>query len=230
MGTSTIIAGLNGELARPVKSARNETLTRKNELTAKLLAVLEAHQSVEHNINANESLSQAGKLEALAKLGNETTAPALKWTKNVIKEMQEKHQRYESQFNKIDSGIKDASERLPIYTYLWNKFDPMDQSARVTQFLQAAEQDQVVVMAAMLEHPLGPMINQEVRERGLTARARRLFPRDYENFEQNQILLEFLVTFRDWIARWLNQEVGVDIAVLRTNLGEDALSGLPVAA
>ena len=130
-------------------------------------------------------------------------------------------------------GIDDAVERLLTYTYMWGKFDPMDQSARVTQFLQSAERNEVLIMAAMLENPLGAMVNEEVKERALTERAKRLTPNDYQNFEQNQILLEFLVVFKDWIARWLNQEVGVDLSVIRTNFGDeiaDALTGMPQLA
>ena len=77
------------------------------------------------------------------------------------------------------------------------------------------------------------MINEDVKQRALAERAKRLFPNDYTNFEQTRLLLEFLITFRDWIARWLNQEVGVNLSVIRVNLGDeiaDALSGLPQAA
>ena len=146
--------------------------------------------------------------------------------KNVIKEKQEKHQRYESQFNQIDSGIKDLAERMPKFVYLWGKLDMLDPNERIKQFLQSAEQDQIVILSAMLENPFGPMVNEEVKTRALTERAKRLFPLDFENFEQNELLLEFLVTFRDWIARWLREEVGVDIATLRTALGDEVADTL----
>lgn len=221
MGTSQIIAGLKGELLHTLKGISNDALKTKNEYIVKLLMTLDGHQSVENGINANESLSQAGKLQDLKKLGTETTAPALKWAKIVIKEMQEKNQRYESQFNQIDSGIKDLAERMPKFVYLWGKLDMLDPNERIKQFLQSAEQDQVVVLAAMLENPFGPMVTDDLKQRALTERAKRLTPRDFENFEQNELLLEFLVAFRDWIGRWLNQEVGVEIPVLRANLGDE---------
>ena len=221
MGNSQIIAGLKGELLHTVKGLSNDALKAKNEFIVKLLMTLDAHASVEDNINRNESLSQAGKLDALKRLGTNETAPALRWVKNVIKEKREKHQQYESQFNQITSGIDDAVKRMPIFIYLWNRFDVLDPNARIKQFLTAAEQDQVVILSAMLENPFGPMVDKEVKERALTERAKRLFPRDYEDSEQNQILLEFLVAFRDWIARWLNQEVRVEIQGLRANLGDE---------
>ena len=230
MGNSQIIAALNGELVHTLKGLSNEALKTKNEYIVKLLTTLDAHQSVENNINANESLSQAGKLDALKKLGTNETAPALKWTKIVVKEMQEKDQRYRTQFYTITSGIDNAVERMLFFTYLWGKLDMLDPNERIKQFLQASEQDDIKVMAAMLENPFGAMIDEEVKERALTERAKRLTPNDYQNFEQNQILLEFLVAFRDWIARWLNQEVGVDLSVIRTNFGDeiaDALTGIP---
>lgn len=221
MGNSTIIAALQMELGHTVSGMTTDTLNEKRGDGLKLLTTLEAHQSVEHNINANESLSQAGKLDALKKLGTNETAPALKWTKNVIKEMQDKNQRYEQQFFTVDSGLKDMAERMPIFTYLWDRIDRLDPNERIKQFLQSAEQDQVVVLSAMLAHPLGPMINDEVRERALIERAKRLTPNDFTNYEQTQLMLEFLVMARDWIALWLNQEVGVEISVLRTNLGDE---------
>ena len=233
MGNSQIIAALNGELVHTLKGLSNEALKTKNEYIVKLLTTLDGHQSVENGINANESLSQAGKLDALKKLGTNETAPALKWMKNVIKEKQEKDQHYRTQFYTITSGMENAVERMLFFTYLWGKLDVLDQSARVTQFLQASEQDDIMVMAAMLENPFGVMVPDDVKERALTERAKRLTPNDYQNFEQNQILLEFLVAFKDWIARWLNQEVGVDLSVIRTNFGDeiaDALTGLPQLA
>ena len=229
MGNSQIKAGLNGELVHTLKGLSNDALKTKNEYIVKLLTTLDAHQSVEDGINSNESLSQQGKLEALKKLGTNETAPSLKWTTNILKEMRGKELRYRTQFFTITWGIENAVERMLTYTYLWGKFDPMDQSARVTQFLQSAERDDIRVMAAMLENPFGPMVDKEVKERALTERAKRLTPNDYQNFEQNQILLEFLVVFRDWIARWLNQEVGVDTAVIRATFGDeiaDALAGV----
>ena len=229
MGTSQIKAGLQMESEHVVNGSTDATIIEKRTLGHKLLLILDAHQSVEDSINANESLSQQGKLEALKKLGTETTAPALKWLKIIIQEKQEKDQRYRTQFYTITSGIDDAVERMLTYTYMWGKFDPMDQSARVTQFLQSAERNEVRVMAAMLEHPFGSMIDEEVKERALTERAKRLTPNDYQNFEQNQILLEVLTMARDWIARTLALEVGVDTAVIRATFGDeiaDALAGV----
>ena len=229
MGNSQIIAGLQMASEHVVNGSTDDTIIEKRTFGRKLLMALDDHTAAENGINSNESLSQQGKLEALKKLGTETTAPALKWMKNVIKEKQEKHQRYESQFNQIDSGIKDLAERMPKFVYLWGKLDMLDPNERIKQFLQSAEQDQIVILSAMLENPFGPMVDKEVKERGLVERAKRLFPRDYENYEQNQILLEFLTMARDWIARTLALEVGVDISVIRTNFGDeiaDALAGI----
>jgi hypothetical protein len=209
------------ELAHVVKGTSTPTLNEKNGYIRNALAVLEAHQTSEHKILSDESLTQQGKAEALKKVGTEKTAPALKFIPTEITKLQARDQHWRTQFFTVDSALKDPAERLPIFVYLWDKFDTLDQSTRVTQFLQAAEQDQVVVMAALLENPLGALIPEEVKIAGLTERAKRLTPRDYENFEQNQILLEFLVMARDWIARWLALEVRVEISVLRTNLGDE---------
>jgi hypothetical protein len=209
------------ELAHVVKGTHTATFNEKNEFTRKLLATLEAHQSAEQTILTNESLTQQGKAEALQKVGTTETAPALKWIRKVIKEKQEADQRDRTRFFTVDSGLKDPAERLPTFVYLWDKFDTFDQSTRVTQFLQAAEQDQVVVMAALLDNPLGPMIPQEVKIAGLTERAKRLSPQAVESFEQNQLLLEYLTMVRDWVGRWLALEVRVEIPVIRTHLGDE---------
>jgi len=230
MGTSTIIAAFEMELAHTVSGMTTDTLNEKSGHIRKLLTILEAHQSVAKNIDANLSLSQQGRMDALRKLATSETAPALKWLRPEIAKLQEKDQHYHDQFFTVDSGIKDLAERMPIFVYLWDKFDVLDQSARVTQFLESAERDEVRVMAAMLENPLGAMVDENVKIAALTERAKRLTPQDVENFEQTQLLLEFLTMARDWIARWLNQEVGVGIAVLRTNLGDEVADALELVA
>ncbi len=233
MGTPVqIIAALNGELAHVVKGTDNVTLKTKNQYIINILAALAVHQSAEHTILANESLSQEGKMKELKKLGTAQTAPALKWLSDDIKKLEAKDQRYRTQFFTMTSGIENAVERMLTYTYFWTKLDPLDQSARVTRFVQAAERDEIQVMAAMLENPFsGPMVNEEVKARALTERAKRLTPNDYHNFEQTQILLEVLTMIRDWLGRWLALEVGVEISVIRTNFGDelaDALAGSPL--
>ena len=155
MGNSQIIAALNGELVHTLKGLSNEALKTKNEYIVKLLMTLDGHQSVENGIMANLSLSQQGQMDALRKLGTTDTAPSLKETlRTEVAKLQARDQRLRDQFFTVDSGIKDLAERLPIFVYLWNRFDVLDPNARIKQFLQASEQDQVKVMAAMLENPL----------------------------------------------------------------------------
>ena len=226
MGNSNINAALQMELGHAPSGMNTDSFNEKRGHIRKLLTTLEAHQSVENGINSNESLSQAGKLAALKKLGNETTAPALKWMKNVIEEMQQKDRRYRTQFYTITSGIDDTVERLLTFTYMWHRLDTLDPNERIKQFLMAAEANQVVVLSAMLVHPFSQMVSEEVKERALTERAKRLTPNDYNNHQQNQLLLEFMVTYRDWLGRWLREEVAVDIAVLRTALGDEVADTL----
>ena len=238
MGTAgTKIQAFASEVIRTQKGIANETWNRKNELLQKLLAVLESHESVENNIFSNESLTSQGKQAALAKLGTNETAPSLKWLRNVLKDLQEKDQRYRAQFFRLESGIEDVAVRMPTYVYLWSKLDTLDQNERITRFCLAAEHDEVVVLAAMLENPEGPQVTEDVKERALTERAKRLTPRDYENFEQNAILLEYFIMVRDWLGRWLFGEVGAEIKAIRDALGDavgDMLSqqttGIPAAA
>ena len=63
------------------------------------------------------------------------------------------------------------------------------------------EMKEVLHKAEALRHKLTGMIEDDVKERVLTERAKRLTPRDYDNFQQNLILLEFLTMVREWIAR-----------------------------
>lgn len=224
MGTSvmTIINGLNGELVRTLKqTVSTETLNRKNELTTKLLEVLEQHAAGEHKIFSNESLTGQGEKQALSTLGTEETVPKLKWMQRVVTDLEGVEQGYRMQFFTITSGIKDPAERMPIFTFLWTKLDVLVPSERIKQFAQAAESDELVILAAMLENPLGSMVNEEVQERVLTERAKRRFPQPYENFEQNALLLEFMTMARDWVGRWLFGEVGVEIQAIRDALGDE---------
>ena len=239
MGTSvtTITNGLNGELARPVKAAHTATLKEKNDANLRVQAPLERHAAEEAKLAANESLSHQGKAEALKTFATRETVPALKWMREEIDRRQAKDQRYRTQFFTVNAGLTDTVERMLTFTYLWSKLDVLDPSARVKRFFQAAEANETTVMAAMLDHPLGPMVEDEIKERALTERAKRLTPRDYDNFEQNQIVLEFLIMVREWVARWLFNEIHVDIPVLRTNFGDEIAkmfehqtTGIPVKA
>ena len=221
MGTAgTKIQAFASELVRAQKRTTTETLNRKNELLQKLLAVLESHESAENKINANESLTQQGKQAALAKLGTTETAPALKWLGRVVLDLEKTDQNYRQRFFTINSGIEDVAVRMPTYVYLWGKFDVLDQSARITRFSLAAEHDEIKVLGAMLEHPEGPQVTVDVKERALIERAKRLTPQQVEAFEQNGILLEYFVMVRAWIGRWLFGEVGAEIPVLRDALGD----------
>lgn len=221
---------MNLEAAHVTKEMGNDTVKTKADYINQTVEPLEAHQRADHAIMTNEGLSQQGKMEALKKLGTTQTAPALKWLKGEIDKLNARQQNLRTQLFSIASPIDNAVERTLMYQYIWSKVDPLDQAARVTQFAQASERDDLKVMVAMLENPFGPMINEEVKARVLTDRAKRLTPTEYHNYEQNQILLEFLLMARDWIARWLAEEVGVENAVIRTNFGDDiadALSGTP---
>ena len=161
MGTPIRIkAALNGELLHEVKGIATDTLNTKRKYIRDSLSALETHEFGDHKIMRNESLSQQGKMEALKNLGTTETAPALKWIRPEITRLQEKEQGYRTQFFTVDSGIKDLAERLPIYIYLWNKLDVLDANARMKRFFQAAEADEGKILAAMLEHPEGPMIEK----------------------------------------------------------------------
>lgn len=233
---STINNGLTMELARPVKGAHTDTLNAKNEYIRNTLAPLEREASEEAKLAANESLTHQGKAAAIKSFATRDTVPALAWIRKEIERLAAKDQRYRTQFFTIDSGLKDPTERLLTYTYLWDKLDSLDPTACIKRFCQAADGDEVKVMAAMLENPFGAMVEEEVKERALTERAKRLTPRDYDNFEQNQILLEFLTMVREWVARWLFNEIHIDIPVLRTNFGDEIaatfehqIAGVPAA-
>lgn len=228
MGSHTIINGLNGELARVVKSTRTDTLNRKNEWVLKLLGVLEQHAAEEKKVLGNESLTQQGKRQALATFATKETAPGLTWVRNLVGDLEQTDQDYRTRFYTIDSGIQDPAVRLPTFVYVWGKLDTLDVTGRMTRFAQAAERDDVVVMAAMLENPLGPMITDDVNERALTERAKRRFPQAYDNFQQNTYLLEVLKTYRNWIGRWLVDEVGVEIRVIREAFGDEIADTLTV--
>ena len=237
MSANIIINALNGELARVVKSANTDTINLKNELTTKWLSPLEEYATWENKIGTNESLSPQGKLESLKKHATVETMPKLAWTKKVITQMADKAERYRTQFFTITSGIENPAERMPTFTYIWGHLDSLDPHERLTRFLLAAESNQVVILSAMMQNPFGEMIDAQVKTQALTERAKRLFPQEYDNFEQNQLLLEYMTMVRDWVGRWAAQEVGVQIKVIRDALGDEIAdvltvqtTGIPTAA
>jgi hypothetical protein len=222
-----LTAALQGEAAHVVKGTTTDTLNEKNSLIRRTLTVLEDHQSSALKILRREDLSQQGKMAAGRTLGTNQTASSVKFLWDNIKRLREKDQRYRTQFFTLASDIDNSVERMLLHTYLWKQLDPLDQAARVTRFMQAAQHDEINVMTAMLANPFsGPMVDEEVKERALTERAKRLWPQDHENYVQTNILLEFLTMIRDWIARWLFGEVGVELSVIRTNLGDDIADAL----
>ena len=226
MSASTIIGMLSTQLGHSPKGTTTDALNERNSHILKLMKVLETHDAAEQKILKDESRSQSGKLDALKRIGADETTPSLRWLRRVIEDRKAKDEGYRTRFFTITSGIDNAVERLLTFTYLWTQFDALDHSRRVTKFIEASEQDQVVILAAMLENPLGPLVNEDVKTAALTERAKRLFPQQVENYEQNQILLEFLVMTRDWIGRWLAVEVGVPIQTIRTNLGDEMADAL----
>jgi hypothetical protein len=139
MGSSQITNALKLEAGHVLKGASNETVTAKAAYINKLVASLEEHQSGDHKIMANKSLSQQGKMDALRRLGTNDTAPALKWIRPEVTRLQEKKERYQRQFFTVDSGIEDLAERMPTFVYLWGKLDALDNNARIKRFYQAAE-------------------------------------------------------------------------------------------
>lgn len=217
-----IKAALDGELAHTIPGMTTDTLNTKRQYIIDIRAKLDAHEAEDHTIMTNLGLSQQGQMEAIKKLAIDRTIPALKWLKVEIEKLDAKVQRLKSEFLSIDSGIKDPTERIQTYVYLWGKFDQLDPNARIKRFCLAAEANEVTTMAAMdahPEYPEGTMITQEVRERALYERAQRLRPQDFENYEQAELLSEFLTMIRDWLSRWLSEEIGVEPSILRTNLG-----------
>ena len=221
MGSTTIIGMLNTQLGHSPKGISTDVLNERNTLILKLVKVLEAHDAAELKILRDESRSPAGKATALAKLGTDETTPALRWLGRVIEDRQAKDEGYRTRFFTIDSGITDVAERMAILVYLWTRLDVLDSNGCSVRFLLAAEENEVVILAAMLQNPGGVMVAEDVRLRALTERAKRLFPQQYDNFEQSQVVLELLVMIRDWLARWLALEVRVEIPVIRTNLGHE---------
>ena len=228
MSATTMIGMLNTQLGHSPKGLSTDVLTERNTLILKLIKVLETHDADELLILRDESRSQQGKLEALKKLGTEQTAPSLKFMKSVIDALQTKDQNYRKRFFTVDSGITNIVEKMGVMSYLWNRFDVLDGPQCSTRFLRAAEVDEVVVLSALLTNPGGVLVDADVQRRALTDRAQRLYPQQYENFTQNQIVLELLTMIRDWFGRWLNQEIGVPVEVVRTNLGDNAATRLDV--
>jgi uncharacterized protein YhaN len=183
--------------------------------------LLEEFQREDHKIMANLGLSQQGQREKLKKYAIDETIKNLKWQKKEIEDLEAKVKRLRSEFLAVDSTIKDPAERISTFIYLWQKLDVLDPNGRTKRFALAGEKDEVKTLAAMLSHPEGEMVPQDVKERVLFERAARLRPQDHTNLEQAELLLEFLVMIRDWISKWLSEEIGVEPKILRDNLGAD---------
>lgn len=220
MSATTILGMLNTQLGHSPKGLSTAVLNERNAAILKVVKTLEEHDADELLILRDESRSPAGKAEALKKLGTEKTAPSLRWLRRIVEALELKNENYRAKFFTVDSGITNVVEKMAIMSYLWNRFDVLDGPQCGTRFLLAAERDEVLVLAALLTNPFGVAVPDDVRLRGLSERAERLYPQPYNNFQENQIVLELLTMIRDWLARWLALELRVEIPVLRENLGD----------
>lgn len=226
MGSYNLISAVKAEETRVVKGTNADSFATKNGWAAKTLPILEAYAAKEKTILSNEKLSPSGKRDALIQLGT-ATAPQFKWLSNVVEGLEKSDKDYKAKFFKVKSTLTDAVERMTIHNYVWGKVDSMDLAGRIQRFDQAAQEDDIEILVAMTTNPMGSMIPKEMEERSLGARAQRWFPQPFENYQQNTYLLEVAKTYRNWIARWLVVEVGVEVQVIRQSFG-DAIADILV--
>mgnify|MGYP001170082748 FL=1 len=214
---------LSGELSRSKLSMATFILNRRNELLHGVLGNVEKFEAIENKILADRFMSDEGKR---VKLTEEATK-ALDTFKGFASKIQDVEDNLRQLRNRLFVVERPKGTEIVQLRQLHREqeirahYEGLTQSELDVAFLNASEQDRDETLLAFLDAPWGPMVNEDIKGRALDARAKRVFPKDYEIFKQNEGLLEILNMVRDSLATWL-RGLGVKPEVVDGALLRDA--------
>ena len=186
---------LSGELSRSKLSMATFILNRRNELLHGVLGNVEKFEAIENKILADRFMSDEGKR---VKLTEEATK-ALDTFKGFASKIQD-----------VEDNLRQLRNRLFVV-----------ERPKGTEIVQLRQLHREQEIRAHYEGLTQSELNEDIKGRALDARAKRVFPKDYEIFKQNEGLLEILNMVRDSLATWL-RGLGVKPEVVDGALLRDA--------
>lgn len=196
---------LSGEISHLRPNVETRFFNSRNDLLRGVLGNVEKFEAIENKILADRFMSDEGKR---AKLKEEATK-ALEMFKGFASKIQD----VEEQLRQLSTRLfvverpyskeRDSLYQLTREQEIRAHFVDLTPAELDTEFLKASEQDLDETLIAFMDAPWGSMVSEEVKDRALDVRARRLFPTDYPIFEQKTWMLESLNMVRDSLAMWL---------------------------
>lgn len=221
----SIIASIDVALSQVPKSAWTED-TRKDvtDVRVKTQRNLVRLKDKRQAIQDNRSLSPQGQRDNIATLANDAIGDYVSVGKQV--------ERWDTELTdtslfSVKSPITDPVVRQLRDQEIRDGLRGLDENERNAQFIVAAERDHDEVLDAMLTSPTGPLVSADVKRRALDARARRLNPKGYANWEQTTLLRDEVKALLEHVALCLvsmgadAEKVGKELGIVLHDLVEE---------
>ncbi len=214
---------VSSEMINMRGSMKTDVFNRKAELLRPVLEKVERFEATENKTLADRYTSDEGKRVKLTEEASKTLAE-FKGFASKIQDVEELLGRLRTRLFVVErpKGTEIfALGQLHLEQEIRAHYDSLTPSELDTEFLKASEQDRDQTLLAFLDAPWGPMVSEDIKKRALDTRAKRVFPKEYETFQQNEELLEILNMVRNSLAMWL-RGLGVKPEVVDATLLRDA--------
>lgn len=212
----SIVARLDNELGQSVK--RDMTVDTHNQLTevrVKVRSNMERLKTKRQAIQDNRSLSIEGQRAAIATLANDAIGDYVS-VGRIVERLET--ELADTTLFSVKPRITDAVVRQMRNAEQRNDVRGLSQNERDVEFLGAAEQDNDELLDAMLDAPGRPMVSPDMKRRALDARARRLNPKGYAQWEQTVLLRDHVKALLEHVALAL-VSMGADATKVAKELG-----------
>lgn len=214
---------LQTEIVNFSRKLKADILNRRNELLKPVLEKVERFEAAENKTLADRYMSDEGKRVKLTEDATKILAE-FKGFASKIQDVEENIGRLRNRLFVVER--KKGTEifelrQLQREQEIRAHYEDLTPKELDVVFLKASEQDRDETLLAFMDAPWGPMVDEDIKSRALDTRARRLFPKEYETFQQNEGLLEILNMIRDSLAMWL-RGLGVAPVLVDATLLRDA--------
>jgi len=181
-------------------------------------------------VQGNVKLSDSGKADKLGELGRDFLK-RFAWVKTELSNREAVLTRNRATLFSVESPVQNEILRYFRSLEIRNDFKDADRDERVALFLRACEKNDTETLFAILNAPGEPLVDEEIKHRGLTGRSKRLFGEPgglVDIVEQQQRLREYLESWRQMISVML-RDMGVPAPTIGEVLGGTMTSsaGLP---
>lgn len=156
----------------------------------------------------NDTFSDMGRAEQIAALAT-ASAQSFAWMGVLRDELNAALARLRAQLFAVHSPIKDAVLKELRAQEIRSTLRDLAPQERDVEFLTASQEDRTEVLAALFDDPMGLLISDDIKTRGLTDRAKRLQPELFATYLDTTLLRE------EWTG-WCEH-----VAMLLTDLGGD---------